>query len=46
MILNFHLATGGLVSWDFLFDPSGLVVVSALVSLALGARDLPLSVTR
>lgn len=44
MILNFHMASGGLVSWDFVFDPSGLVVVSALATLALGARDLPLSV--
>lgn len=46
MILNFHLATGGLVSWDFLFDPSGFVVVSALAAVALGAQHLPLSVTR
>src|SRR5262245_12535737 len=27
MILNFHLATGGLIAWDFLSDASGLVVV-------------------
>jgi hypothetical protein len=44
MILNFHLASGGLVSWDFVSDPSGLVVVSALASLAIGARHLPMSV--
>ena len=46
MILNYHLATGGLFAYDFLYDPSGLVVVSALVTLAIGGRGLPLSVTR
>jgi hypothetical protein len=44
MILNFHLATGGLIAWDFLSDASGLVVVVALIALAIGGRKLPLSV--
>ncbi len=39
MILNYHLATGGLIAYDFLSDPSGLVVVAALATLAVGARN-------
>ena len=46
MILNYHLATGGLVDFEFLSDASGLIVVAALVTLALGGRALPLSVSR
>ena len=46
MILNYHLATGGLINFEFLSDASGLVVVSALITLALGGGGLPLSVTR
>jgi uncharacterized membrane protein YphA (DoxX/SURF4 family) len=38
MIVNYHLASGGLISYDFLADASGLVVVAALSALALGAR--------
>ena len=44
MILNYHLASGGLVAMDFLSDASGLVVVAALLALALDGRNLPLSV--
>jgi len=44
MVLNFHLASGGLFTPDFLNDASGLVVVAVLVALGLGARNLPLSV--
>jgi len=42
----FRRKTPGLVSWDFLTDASGLVVVTVLIALALGGRDLPLSVAR
>ena len=38
MILNYHLASGGLIAYEFLSDASGLVVVAALVSLALASR--------
>ena len=46
MVLNFHLATGSLFALDFLTDASGLVVVAALITLAVGGRNLPLSVSR
>ncbi len=45
MVLNFQLASGGLISVDFLADSSGLVVVAGLIALGLGGRNLPLSVT-
>jgi uncharacterized membrane protein YphA (DoxX/SURF4 family) len=44
MILNYHLASGGLVAMDFLSDASGLVVVAALLALAFDGRNLPLSI--
>jgi uncharacterized membrane protein YphA (DoxX/SURF4 family) len=44
MILNFHLATGGLISPDFLSDASGLLCIAALAALVVGGRDLPFSV--
>ena len=39
MILNYHLATGGLIAYDFLSDASGLVVVAALITVAWGSRN-------
>lgn len=39
MILNYHLASGGLLAYDFLTDASGLVVVSALAALAWGGKS-------
>lgn len=44
MILNYHLASGGLVAMDFLSEASGLVVVASLLALAFGGRNLPLSI--
>lgn len=38
MILNYHLASGGLIAYDFLTDASGLVVVAALATLAMSSR--------
>ena len=38
MILNYHLASGDLFSYNFLSDASGLVVVAALGSLALASK--------
>lgn len=46
MILNYHLATGGLVDLEFLSEANGLVTVGALLALAIGASNLPWSVTR
>ena len=46
MILNFHLATGGLISTDFLSDASGLLCVAALAALVVGGRNLPFGVTK
>ena len=37
MILNYHLASGGLLAYEFLTDASGLVVVAALIALALAS---------
>lgn len=45
MVLNFQLASGGLLTVDFLADSSGLVVVAGLFALGLGGRNLPLSIT-
>jgi uncharacterized membrane protein YphA (DoxX/SURF4 family) len=39
MVVNYHLATGGLIAYDFLSDASGLVVVAALAALALGSKS-------
>jgi uncharacterized membrane protein YphA (DoxX/SURF4 family) len=35
MVLNFHLATGGLSSWSFLRDGTGLPVLGSLLALTL-----------
>jgi hypothetical protein len=45
-VADYRAATSDLISWDFLFDASGPVVVFTLVALAIGGRNLPLSVTR
>jgi uncharacterized membrane protein YphA (DoxX/SURF4 family) len=46
MVLNYHLATGGLVNFEFLSEANGLVTVAALLTLAIGGGNLPWSVTR
>jgi uncharacterized membrane protein YphA (DoxX/SURF4 family) len=46
MVLNFHLATGEIFTRGFLLDGAGPPVVGALLALAIGGRNLPLSVSR
>jgi uncharacterized membrane protein YphA (DoxX/SURF4 family) len=46
MVLNFHVASGALFEYSFLTDGYGLPVVSGLVALAIGGRDLPFSVSK
>ena len=45
MILNYHLASGGLIVPSFISEANGLATVGALIALAIGARNLPYSLT-
>ena len=46
MVLNFHFAMGILFQWAYLTNGYGLPVVGGLAALALGARRLPVSISR
>ena len=46
MVMNFHVASGALFESDFLTNGYGLPVAGGLLALAIGGRDLPLSVSR
>ncbi|MBI4265539.1 MAG: DoxX family membrane protein [Acidobacteria bacterium] len=46
MVLNFHFASGTLLQWGFLTDGFGLPVLGGLLALAIGAKDLPISVSK
>ena len=46
MVLNFHFASGVMFQWAYLTNGFGLPVVGSLAALALGARRLPLSMSR
>lgn len=41
MVLNFHLATSALFSWEFLRDGTGPPVLGALLALAIAGWRLP-----
>ena len=45
MILNFHVAMGIIFRLEYLTNGYGLPVVGGLLTLALGATRLPLSVS-
>jgi uncharacterized membrane protein YphA (DoxX/SURF4 family) len=45
MVLNFHLATGELLSRQFLLDGAGPPLLGALLALAIGGARLPWAVT-
>lgn len=44
MVLNFHVATGEIFSYAYLTSGFGLPVLGGLLALAVGGRNLPLSV--
>jgi uncharacterized membrane protein YphA (DoxX/SURF4 family) len=44
MVINFHLATSAFYSQDVLRDGTGPVLLAGLLALAIGAKDLPLSI--
>jgi uncharacterized membrane protein YphA (DoxX/SURF4 family) len=46
MVLNFHVASGALFEYSFLTNGYGLPVLSGLLALAIGGRNLPYSLTR
>ena len=43
MVLNFHFATGELLTREFLLDGAGLPLLGALLALAIAGGDLPLT---
>jgi uncharacterized membrane protein YphA (DoxX/SURF4 family) len=44
MVINFHLATSAFFSQDILQDGTGPPLLAGLLALAIGAKDLPLSI--
>ena len=46
MVLNFHVASGSLFEFSFLTDGYGLPVLSGLLGLAIGGKNLPFSVSK
>ena len=46
MVLNFHFATGEIVTRAFLVDGTGLPVLGALMALMIGGGKLPWTVSR
>ena len=46
MVLNFHVASGALFSYSFLSNGYGLPVLGGLLALAIGGRNLPMSLSR
>lgn len=46
MVANFHLARGFIHDPEFLIDGTGFPVLGALLALAVGGSNLPLSVSR
>jgi len=46
MVMNFHVASGALFQYSFLTNGYGLPVLSGLLALAIGGRNLPFSVSR
>lgn len=46
MVLNFHVASGALFSYQFLTNGYGLPVLGATLGLALGGARLPFSLRR
>jgi uncharacterized membrane protein YphA (DoxX/SURF4 family) len=46
MVLNFHFAADVMLHWEYLINPYGLPVLGGLLTLALGAVRLPLTITR
>lgn len=46
MVLNFHFATGEMLSREFLLDGAGFPVVGALLALAIGGGKLPWTIGR
>ena len=46
MVLNFHFASGAILSYAFLTNGYGLPVLAGLIGLAIGGGRLPLSLRR
>ena len=44
MVVNFHFASDVLLHFEYLTNAYGLPVLSGLVALAIGGKDLPLTV--
>ena len=46
MVLNFHVASGALFQYAFLTNGYGLPVLSGLLALAIGGKNLPLALDK
>ena len=46
MVLNFHVATGELLTREFLLDGAGLPLLGALLALAIAGGKLPWTIER